>query len=450
MTSLSIANAPFFVSAFISARRRRLVACALLSVVHALAGCKAGPLDVPDAAPSPQAQAEPAPLAAVPAASGAHASAAGPPPAPLGGGGGGGAAGPRAAAREASPKELAARDPKELGGYVFQAVLRTGEGPPAPKGTEVNTVAIEAAKRKLELHLLIEASQTRARFVLSGAFVLPQSAELRARADRYGHLLMWPGEDSYRIVEPGALRALVGERRLDVAPLSQAEIAPEGDGARRLNLRTRRLDATTRASKATFELGAFREAGEGGVLVCRLLLDLMSAYPGAAVCGTDEVPLHAELRWTTQGSLTFDVTSATRRLDLSASDLAAPPSSAVFTSAPPPPAAGEVRLSRAELAAFRTGPVDTPFAPSKDAQAPNPEAGLLVANSTDELRVVWLDGVPVAWVAPGGRELLPSLQRGRYLLQWRTFLGDAWEAPEAIAVPGASDVGAPVNRETAP
>jgi hypothetical protein len=343
-------------------------------------------------------------------------------------------------------RELAAKDPKnlstELGGYVIQAVLHSGEGPPAPKGPEVNAPAIETARRKLEARLAIDASQTRARFVLSGGFVVPQGTELRARGDRYGYVVLAPGEDAYRVAEPGALRALLGERRMDVAPLSPAEVTPAGEGARRLNLRTRRVDVSTRAAKATLELGAFRDAGDGGALVCRMLLDLMSAPPATAACASDEIPLHAELRWTTQGALAFDVTSIVRRIDLPASELAAPPSTATFSAAPLPGSWGEPLLGKTELTALRNAPIELPPPQGRDAQAPPPEAGLVLVNSSDELRVAWLDGVPVAWVAAGGRVPLPSLQRGRYVLQWRTFLGDAWEPPETVNVPGVGEVGA--------
>ena len=71
-----------------------------------------------------------------------------------------------------------------------------------------------------------------------------------------------------------------------------------------------------------------------------------------------------------------------------------------------------------------------------------PDAGLTLVNSSDELRVAWVDGVPVAWVAPGGRQGLGSLLRGRYTVQWRTFLGDTWDPPATVAVPGVSEVGA--------
>lgn len=365
---------------------------------------------------------------------------AGPPPEPLRGDRPVPPDTPRETVRELGAKEPKG-DSRDLGGYAMQALLHSGEGPPAPKGGEVNTSAIDAARRKLEARIAIEASQTRARFVLSGGFVVPQGTELRARLDRYGHLVFLPGEETYRIAEEGALRALFGERRLDVAPLSSAEVTSPGEGARRLNLRTRRVDVVTRAAKVTLELAAFRDAGDGGTLVCRLLLDLVGAPPSTVACTTDEIPLHAELRWTTQGSLAFDITSIARRTDLPAQDLAAPPSTASFAGQPLAGSAGDVLLPRSELAAFRSAPVEAPALSGRDAQALPADSGLLLVNGSDELRVAWLDGVPVAWVAPGARIALTSLLHGHYTLQWRTFLGDAWDVPEQVVVPGQSVTG---------
>jgi hypothetical protein len=339
--------------------------------------------------------------------------------------------------REAGLKEGA----REGGVFTLQAFLRTGEGPPAPRASEVNAAAIDAARRKMETRLNVDIAAARARFVLSGGFVVPASTELRSRLDRYGHLLFWPGEPGYRIVEPGALRAFVGERRLDVAPLSPADVRAAGEGQRRLNLRTRRLEIATRAAKATFEIAALPVPTEGGALVCRFLLDLMSALPSTPACASDEVPLHAEIRWTTRGGLVFDATSLVRRTDTSAQSLGAPPPSVPLVTSPPPPSPAELLLPRPEIAAFRTAAVDVPLPPARDAQAPAPDSGLLLVNSSDELRVAWLDGAPVAWVAPGARLALGMLLRGRYVLQWRTFLGDGWEAADTLVVPGVSEVG---------
>jgi hypothetical protein len=409
-------------------------------------GCK-GVADPPDPAASPQARAEPAPLANLTSTSGTTPAGpatvdAGPLAEPLRGDEALPPDVPHETSREPGRDGGAReRDLRELSGYSLQAVLRTGEGPPAARGPEVNTLAIESARRKTEAHVAIAITQTRARFVVSGGFVLPQGTELRARVDRYGHVVLWPGEDTYRVLEPGALRAFLGERRLDVAPVSPASTAPAGEGARRLGYRTRRVDIATRAAKASLEIAPVREAGEGGALVCRALLDLMSAPASAAPCASDEVPLRAEIRWMTRGGLSFEVTSIARRTDFPLQELAAPPASATFVSGPLPAPPAETLVPRTELASFRTGPVDVTAPGGHGTRAPAPESGLVLRNTSDELRVVWLDGVPVAWVAPGADESLTTLVRGHYALQWRTFLGDAWTPPETAAVPGVSEAG---------
>jgi hypothetical protein len=423
----------------------RLLATSLLWLTLAEAGCRGAAIDPPDTATSPQATAEPAPLANVTAATNPTAlpfgsADAGARPEPMRSESPLPPDTPHEPVRDAGGKE-SVRDPKELPGYVLQAALRTGEGPPPPRGPEVNSAAIDAARRRLEAHVSIELSQTRARFVLTGGFVLPQGTELRARADRYGHLVFWPGEDTYRVAQPGALRSLLGERRLDVAPISPAELVSSRDEGHRLGFRTRRLDLATRAASASIEVGLLRDAGEGGVLVCRLLLDLMSAPPSTSACGIDEVPLHAELRWMTRGTLTFDVAGVVRRGDIQVTDLAVPPATTSFTADAPPSAGAETLLTRADLVAFRSAPIDLPPQVNRDAEMAPGDTGLLLVNSSDELRVAWVDGVPLAWVGPGERMVIPSLQRGRYMLQWRTFLGDAWEQPETVLVPGSSEVG---------
>lgn len=412
-----------------------------------LVACRGAAVDPPDAAPSPQASAEPTPLTNVAATANATANAA----ASLDG-----AALPEPmradreltidVPRETSHELLAkdtVRDPKELAGYEIDLVVHAGEGPPAAKAPEVNAAAIEAARHKTEARITVEASQSRARFVFSGAFVVPTGTELRARVDRYGHLLFWPGEQSYRVVEPGALRALLGERRLDVAPQSPVQATPAGDGARRLNVRTRRVELATRAAKATLELGAFRDAGDGGELVCRFLLDLMGGAPAGSPCASDELPLHAEIRWSTQGTLVLDATDVTARPHLSVADLAAPPPSTWFALGPPPAAEGDALLPRADLAAIHATAVDVPPAPLAEGGAPPPESGLFLVNLGDVPRMAWIDGVAAAWVGPGARVMLPSLLRGRYVFQWRAPLGDGWEPPQTVTAPGRVELPSP-------
>jgi hypothetical protein len=411
-------------------RAARVAGLARVAAALAAASCAAcsrssgGATEVQEAPASPQAKAVPAQLAAVPQLSPSGALPlsldAGPPPVPL--------RGDIAAAGDVVGT-------KEVVGYSLQAVFRPAELLPPPRGAEVSQAGLEAARRKTEPRMTIDLSATRARIVLGAGFVLPAGSELRARVDRYGFFLVADGGASYRTAAPGSLRALLGERRLDVAPLSPADVASRGDGPRILGYRTRRVELVTRAANATIEIAHVTDSGDGGSLLCRALLDLVNAPPSTPLCGWEEVPLHADLRWTKRGALAFEVTSIARHTDLSPLLLAAPPPTSVFLPTPPPPSPGEPLLGQNDLAAFRVLPVDVPDA------GIDPALGLVLVNSTDELRLAWLDGVPVAWVGPGARVAVPGLVRGRYTLQWRTFLGDVLEPAESVTVPGQSRVG---------
>jgi hypothetical protein len=405
--------------------------------------------EVPDAPASPQAKAEPAPLATIPAI---PASAQPPVLASLDGGS------LPAPLREdqALSSDLVGKD-APVNAYELVAVLRAADVPPPPKAPEVSLPGIDAARAKTEAALTIDLAPTRARFVLEGGgFTLAPGTELRARVDRYGYVVLAPDGETYCVAAPGALRALLGERRLDVAPLAAAEVTPGGEGQKRLGRATRKVNVATRAAKAAFEIAHVADVGEGGTLLCRALLDLVNASPSTPLCGEGDVPLRVELRWTTpstppvgfarssaSGAIVFDAVSLARRTDLPVQSLAAPPSAAAFANGLAPKAS-EIMLSPSELGAFRTGPVDvTPPAAPGAAQHPvaPADSALTLVNSTDELRFAWIDGVPVAWLAPGARETLRGLVRGRYVLQWRTFLGDALDAPQTIALPAVSDLG---------
>jgi hypothetical protein len=380
-------------------------------------GCKGSgsSSDPPTASASPQASAVPAPLATAPTANASVsptslAADSGPPPVPM-------------RADQPAPPDVLAR---EAAGYTLSAVLRT-DAAPSPRSPDANASAIDAARRENEPHLTIDLAQSRARVILGRGFAVAENAELRARVDRYGYLLMLE-PTAYRVIAPGALRALFGERRVDVAPLSTADVKGGEEGARRLGVRTRKYEATTRAATAIFEIARVADAGDSGVLLCRMLLDWMGASPSTPLCGIDDVPLHAEFHWTTRGALLFDATSIVRRLDIAPADLAAPPSPANFVAGPLPPQGADVLLTPAELALLHNG-------------SPDARGVLKLYNSTDELRFVLLDGATVAWVAPGARVELPPLSKGRYNVEWRTFFGDAMDPPVGTAVPGTSESG---------
>jgi hypothetical protein len=55
--------------------------------------------------------------------------------------------------------------------------------------------------------------------------------------------------------------------------------------------------------------------------------------------------------------------------------------------------------------------------------------------------MLFVDSVPVAAVAPGRIDRIEGLLRGRYQIQWRTFLGDTTEPPQTTEVPARIGIG---------
>ena len=403
-----------------SSRRFSAVA---LAFAFALPACKLpsqGAPEIPDAAASPQASAEPAPLAVTPttttSATPVLSPEGGPPPTPL-------------RSDAPLPSDSLGRD---VAGYTLSAIFRQSEVTGPPRTGEVNTAGIDAARKKTELRLAVDLGASRMRVALLGnGYVVPPETELRARADRYGHVVLWPGGGSYRPIAPGGLRAVLGERRFDVAPVAHAVVSSTDETGKRIGVRTRMVDVTTRVAKARFEVGRLPDLGESGTLLCRMLLDLMNAPPGAPVCGYDELPVRAELRWTSRGSLSFELTGVLKKADVSAASLLVPPPSATFTPGTLPVVIA--MLPPADLPSFRVGPIEVPSSAIGE--------GLIVANATDEMRILMLDGVPIVAVAPGAKESVRGLLRGKYVAQWRSFLGDVVDPSTTQVVPGLAQLG---------
>jgi hypothetical protein len=398
----------------------------LLLAGTTVTGCKGQtPAGDPDAQASPQALATPAPLSSVasPATSALVTTAdGGPAPVPM-------------RFDQALPGDSIG--PKELVGYTLDAVIRPIDPPPVPKSPEIAQTALDALRKKTEPRLTLDVAASplgggRLRAVLvSPGFVLPTGTEIRARSDRFGQLLVSPDGTNYRVLAPGVLRALIGERRLDVSPMSGAEVAPRGEG-QRLGFKTRKVDLTTRAGKGSFELAKLADAGESGMVLSRLLGSLLDAPPATTIAADGEVPIRLELVWTSEkgghGGILFEVTTITRRTDMAPRDLAVPPWQASFIDSSLPSHASEMLASQADIAAIHNGPTTS-----------ESRGSLVFTNATDELRYAYLDGAPVAWLTPHARVELPNLVKGKYQLVWRSFLGDSVEPMRIVEVPGAND-----------
>jgi hypothetical protein len=157
------------------------------------------------------------------------------------------------------------------------------------------------------------------------------------------------------------------------------------------------------------------------------------------------VPLAAVYAWQEGGGIAFEVTAVTKRSDLPAATLLAPPPSAAFTAAGLPRVAHGIFLSREELGALRSAPIALP--PPRDPGAP--ADGLLASNQADRAMYLLLDGVPVLVVPAHGEQYVIGPPRGRYVVQWRSFLGEKTSPPQVLELPAhlvyglAPDAGAP-------
>jgi hypothetical protein len=335
--------------------------------------------------------------------------------------------------------------PREMPGMTLDAVWRWRDVPAPPKATEVSSEGIKDAQKLTALTWkvdLIEAGRMRVELT-SRALPMPARTELRSRLDRYGTVVLWPNLTGYRVIAPGALRTALGERRVDVTPISLGTVRSQGEG-KRLGVPTRKVEITAPLGSLKLELGKTAEVGEGGPLFCRALVEIAGIDPKTPVCQVGEVPLSATYAWQEGGGISLEVTAMNRRTDIASGDMLAPPPGLPFTPEGLPTAPDGIFLNREELAAFRSAA--TPPSPNADPSAPG--EGFIAANQSDTLMYLLVDGVPVVAVPAHSDRYLIGPQRGRYVVQWRTFLGERIGPPQTVEIParltyGLSDAGAP-------
>ncbi len=59
--------------------------------------------------------------------------------------------------------------------------------------------------------------------------------------------------------------------------------------------------------------------------------------------------------------------------------------------------------------------------------------------------ILSLDGIPVVWVPPYGEQFVVGPLRGRYVAQWRTFLGEKVAPAQPVEIPARLVYGGPVD-----
>jgi hypothetical protein len=326
------------------------------------------------------------------------------------------------------------------GGARLDMVFRWRGVPAPPALSEVDTKAVERLRRAASgaVQVVLGAGGRLRVDVVSRGFALPEATSLIARADRYGHILIWPDEARYRVVPVGAVRAIFGESRADVGQVVRGAptMLPAGD---RLGMATRRVELSSPMGTAVIELAEIPAAGVGAGLFCRFVLDLAGIDPASEVCRSGEVVVSAELRWLRGGpGLVIEATALTIVDALSHADMAMPPRRARFARSGLPERP-PVFFAADELATLRTTSIDVGPLPSGA-----PERGLEALNRSDLTMFLLVDGIPIALVPPWQTISIGGLRPGRYILQWRSFLGDVVGAASEEIVPGRAIHGEPL------
>ncbi|NUP14362.1 MAG: hypothetical protein HOW73_50665 [Polyangiaceae bacterium] len=335
----------------------------------------------------------------------------------------------------------------EQAGMSLQATFLPRAVPAAYGGPEVSAEGLAGAS-KLTAPLLTIGLTAMGRMKIifeSRSLPLPYRSELRARFDRYGHLVFWPSSSMYRIIPPGALRTVLGERRVDVTPLTPAQKLKSGTGTR-LEQPTRVVELEGSLGTIKLELVSFPEAGLGGPLLCRALVETMGIDPSTSECKPEEVPFGASLNWKGGDGIDFVVTGFERRSDVAPNEVMVPPPASERVDTTLPDSSDGVYLTQEELGAFRTKAIDV-----KPADPSAPPDGFIAENGRDQLMVLWLDGVPVVAVPALDRRFIIGPLPGRYVAQWRTFLGDRIDEARVVELPGiVRSVTAPAAADAGP
>jgi hypothetical protein len=351
---------------------------------------------------------------------------------------------PPAPAREDQALPADTEELRDLSGVSLHARFRWPDVTVPPRLPEANGDALDRARAAATFELdATAAAAGRLRIVLATSrFVLPLGAEFRARDDSYGHALVWPDGSRYVVVQPGALRGMLNERRADVVPL--AHVAGVARGASQaFGYPAERVSLTTALGKVELEQARLAVAGAGGALLCRFLVEIAGVHPDTAACRSELVPVRVEYGWTDGGRLVFEVSQLERTTALDLASLRTPPASAGHRIGEVPLPDSALLIDRTQLRALRLRAAVVRA--NKDA----PKDGLLLVNGDDLLRYALIDGLPVARLEAKSPGLVLDLLAGTYSASARTFLGDEVTAPAVVTVPGRF-VAAEVPRQEGP
>lgn len=320
---------------------------------------------------------------------------------------------------------------KDSTGVTLEAEWKAPDWPvlPANPGIERERLVEIRNKTKWSLRIDLVGSGRMRVTLASRGFPLEKGTEIRSRVDLLGHVLVWPDENQYRILAAGTLRSLFEEGLVDVGPALTTNFKPAGTG-HWLDWDTERVSASNALGHIVMEQATVAAAGASGRLLCRWLVEFISADPTSSVCQSDTVPVRAQFEFSGGGKAEFAVSQVSKKQEYASPSIAVPPTGTAVNSHDIPRA---TLSSDVLLAEHRN---HTPHNP-----AASPAPGLVATNHTLGLRALLVDGVTAAWLMPAEERSLPELQPGNYSVGWRDFLGVSVEPPKAVTLPARIVVG---------
>lgn len=329
--------------------------------------------------------------------------------------------------------------------------------PEVRRSIQVGTELVDTWPR-FQVQLLREMPGRPARMrwmFVSSAFPFPELTEIRARADRIGHLVLWPDRRSYRVAPTGSLHALFADRRVDRVPFVEPEKVTKSAGAR-LGKPTVRSTIVTPVGTSTLEFVEVTDLAYASELLCTAFLEVVRVKSSAELCPLDHLPVHFEIKWLNGEGIQFSVLSWGTAASLEQDDFRMPPDLPIYKRGELPPFEdyfldektrdSVLPLSRekapsvspAPLSASASGPV--PGAPPSALVPGPPRNQIVLQNQLSRPLVIVLNKIPYIWLSPGtSKEIYLSAAEIR--VSARDFLGETIFVERTLVAPAKVDFG---------
>lgn len=327
--------------------------------------------------------------------------------------------------------------------------------PEARRSIQVGTELVDTWPRfQVQLLREIPGRPARMRWVfVSSVFPFPELTEIRARADRIGHVVLWPDRRSYRVAPTGSLHALFADRRVDRVPFVEPERVTKGVGMR-LGKSTVRSTIVTPVGTSVLEFVPVSDLPYASELLCAAFLEIVRIKTSAELCPVDHLPVHFEIQWPNQESIQLSVLSW-GSANFEQDDFRMPPDLPIHKRGELPPFEDYffdettrhslLPLTREKAppsAAPPPGPTASPL-PSVPPAAPvsaAPRNQIVLQNKLSRPLVVVLNKIPYMWLSPGVSEEI-YLSSTDVRVSARDFLGETIFVERTLVAPARLEFG---------